>query len=35
MKFKKLLATFKRVLVKRKYKDILFRFVFREKQEVL
>lgn len=35
MKFKKLLATFKQVLVKRKYKDILFRFVFREKQEVL
>ena len=35
MKVREVLATFKRVFVKRKYKDILFRFVFREKCEIL
>ncbi|MBQ8803957.1 MAG: hypothetical protein IJZ53_10000 [Tyzzerella sp.] len=35
MKLKEVLANFKRVFVKRKYKDILFRYVFREKQEIL
>ena len=35
MKVKEVLAMFKRVFVKRKYKDILFRFVFREKEEIL
>lgn len=35
MKVKEVLARFKRVFVKRKYKDILFRFVFREKEEIL
>lgn len=35
MKVKEVLATFKRVFVKRKYKDILFRYVFREKREIL
>lgn len=35
MKVREVLARFKRVFVKRKYKDILFRFVFREKEEIL
>lgn len=35
MKLQEVLATFKRIFVKRKYKDILFRFVFREKCEIL
>ena len=35
MKVKEVLVMFKRVFVKRKYKDILFRFVFREKEEIL
>ena len=35
MKLQEVLATFKRIFVKRKYKDILFRFVFREKSEIL
>lgn len=35
MKVKEVIATFKRIFVKRKYKDILFRFVFREKKEIL
>lgn len=35
MKVKEVLTRFKRVFVKRKYKDILFRFVFREKEEIL
>lgn len=35
MKVKEVIATFKRIFVRRKYKDILFRFVFREKNEIL
>lgn len=35
MKVKEVLATFKRVFVKRKYKDTLFRYIFREKKEIL
>ena len=35
MKLKNVLRVAKRVLVKRKYKDILFRFVFREPKELL
>ena len=35
MRIKELLALFTRVFVKRKYKDILFRFVFRDKAEIL
>lgn len=35
MKVKEVLVRFKRVFVKRKYKDVLFRFVFREKEEIL
>lgn len=35
MKLQEVLVRFRRVFVKRKYKDILFRFVFREKQEIL
>ena len=35
MKVKEVLALFRRVLVKRKYKDILFRFIFKDKKELL
>ena len=35
MKAKEVLARFKRIFVKRKYKDILFRYVFRNKKEIL
>ena len=35
MKLQEVLATFQRIFVKRKYKDQLFRFVFREKKELL
>lgn len=35
MKVRKVLATFRQIFVKRKYKDILFRYVFREKREML
>ena len=35
MKLQKVLATFKHVFVKRKYKDILFRYIFRGKKELL
>lgn len=35
MKLQEVLVKCRRVFVKRKYKDILFRFVFREKQEIL
>ena len=35
MKVREVLATFKHIFVKRKYKDILFRYVFREKREIL
>ena len=35
MKVKEVLARFKRIFVKRKYKDILFRYVFRDKKEIL
>lgn len=35
MKLKEVLVTFKHIFVKRKYKDILFRFVFRERDEIL
>jgi len=35
MRSKKILAPLTRIMVKRKYKDILFRFVFREKVEIL
>ena len=32
MKLQEVLATMKRIFVKRKYKDILFRYVFRDKK---
>ena len=35
MKVKEVLALFRRVLVKQKYKDILFRFIFKDKKELL
>lgn len=35
MKVKEVFALFRRVLVKRKYKDILFRFIFKDKKELL
>ena len=35
MKAKEVLAKLKRIFLKRKYKDILFRYVFRDKQEIL
>lgn len=35
MKVKEVLTKFRRIFVKRKYKDILFRYVFREKKELL
>ena len=35
MKVKEVIAAFKHIFVRRKYKDILFRFVFREKKEIL
>lgn len=35
MKVKEVLKRFKKVFVKRKYKDVLFRFVFRDKKELL
>ena len=35
MKAKEVLARVKRIFVKRKYKDILFRYVFRNKKEIL
>lgn len=35
MKVKEVFKAFKRVFVKRKYKDILFRFVFKERKELL
>ena len=35
MKAKEVLARLKRIFVKRKYKDVLFRYVFREKKELL
>lgn len=35
MKAKEVWAGFKRIFVKRKYKDILFRYVFRDKKEIL
>ena len=35
MKVKEVLALFRRVLVKRKYKDILFRFIFKDEKELL
>ena len=35
MKVREVLATFKHIFVKRKYKDILFRYVFRDKKEIL
>lgn len=35
MKVEEVLTRFKKVFVKRKYKDILFRFVFRDKKELL
>ncbi len=35
MKLQKVLVTFKHVFVKRKYKDILFRYIFRDKKELL
>ena len=35
MKVKEVLALFRRVLVKRKHKDILFRFIFKDKKELL
>ena len=35
MKVKEVLALFRHVLVKRKYKDILFRFIFKDKKELL
>ena len=35
MTLQEVLAKFKKVFVKRKYKDVLFRFVFREKKELL
>lgn len=35
MKVKEVLARLKHIFVKRKYKDILFRFVFREKEQIL
>jgi len=35
MKAKEVLARFKRIFIRRKYKDILFRYVFRDKKEIL
>ena len=35
MKPREVLRVFRKVFVKRKYKDSLFRFVFREPQEIL
>jgi len=35
MKLKEVLVNFKRIFVKRKYKDILFRYVFKDKKEIL
>ncbi len=35
MKLKEVLVTFKHIFVKRKYKDILFRYVFKDKKEIL
>ena len=35
MKMKEVLVNFKRIFIKRKYKDILFRYVFKEKKEIL
>lgn len=35
MRVKEVLATIKHIFVRRKYKDILFRYVFREKKEIL
>ena len=35
MKLREVLVNFKRIFVKRKYKDILFRYVFKDKKEIL
>ena len=35
MKLREVVAHYKRVFVKRKYKDILFRFIFRDKEALL